>query len=683
MASGSIFDEAYQKANQKSPNPQIPVSSNTVSENHDLQVAPPATGVPGSGSTFGANYNSSQSGSIYQNSLNQNQHNSNQVTQYSSGSIGIPDRFNTANTATTAEANSQTSSNAVTNNSTPGSLSNAVPFEAIIPTRSSAVVVSPRAHHAENEHVIPVNSGTARHHKTQANIQAQNQLQNNDPYNNAVGARNIVANSVGFNPADNKAASGNTGGSNTIINNGSTINTDHASALNNVGSSVGSGISTGVGLGSAMSSNSASSAETAVVLNNESHPDAYAKYIDGSIYSSIDPNIKPQGSYQGPPVTPSANGLDAGNISLNTSSSIMSNSQSTNSEGYGLFDFIQNKITNSQSTAATTQAPSDASHSIFNQTFNSQNFTPGILLNEVSLIITLAVIIEMFIPISRRFKIEGLSNIFKGLGRKVNRSGDGSQQRAIAGILLPSLILTILFVLIFTLDALSDFDKIITLIVMIFLLDLKYPQDQSILVHRALKEGFNDKAKSLLEPMVLRECNKLSSMGIAKACCEATILRIFSGWFSVIVWYFIAGIEGALIMQTIVVLSRNFNYKLRGNYQFGRFIFRLHQIAIFIPACFLMLMLMFSRNPMRHFSVVGDAFKQYPAPVSGMVLAAVGASLDISLGGPRYYQGNVMRLPKLGGAQDPMQDSILKAMRKVRMCGLILLILSIVIGLNI
>ena len=104
---------------------------------------------------------------------------------------------------------------------------------------------------------------------------------------------------------------------------------------------------------------------------------------------------------------------------------------------------------------------------------------------------------------------------------------------------------------------------------------------------------------------------------------------------------------------------------------------------LFIPALVLMLCLICSKNPWRHFVYAQNGFKTYPAAVSGMVLGAVGGALNITLGGPRYYQGNIMRLPAVGGTQSPDEQSILYAMRKIRMCGIILLVLSIIIDLNV
>lgn len=306
----------------------------------------------------------------------------------------------------------------------------------------------------------------------------------------------------------------------------------------------------------------------------------------------------------------------------------------------------------------------------------------GILFNEPSLILALALMIEMFVPLPKSFKLSGLEPIFVGLSRKVNRAGHSEKQRAFAGFFLPVLILSVLLFLVFTLDAISGFDNIIALIVLIWSLELKFPQDKAASVYKSLHGGNKEQAKSKLSELVLRETSMLSSMGISKAACEGAILRIFSGWFSVMVWFFIAGIEGAVLMQTLNVLSHAFNYKLKGNYHFGQTVFRMHQLMSAIPALVLMLFLFVSKNPVRHITCGKEGFNNFPAPISGLVLGAIGGALNISLGGPRYYQGEVMRLAKVGGEHNPDDQSILYAMRKIRMCGLLLLVVSILIDLN-
>ncbi|HIV55929.1 MAG TPA: cobalamin biosynthesis protein [Candidatus Anaerobiospirillum stercoravium] len=328
------------------------------------------------------------------------------------------------------------------------------------------------------------------------------------------------------------------------------------------------------------------------------------------------------------------------------------------------------------------QNPTAETGSDWAQNLNLDHVDVGLLVSEPSLALAIAVLIEMLIPLPRKIKLGGLSSIFAGLARKVNRPSFSAEQRAFAGILLPTLIVAVLLFLVLTLDLIAGFDLIVALVVLVLVLDLRFAQERSVQVERALREGFKDKAKGLLAPMVLRETSMLSELGIAKACAESVILRIFSGWFAVMVWFFIAGLEGAVVMQTITILTREYNYKLRGNAQFGKYLFRIQQIMLALPALALSVCLFFSKNPLRALACGKEGFNQYPAPISGFVLGAVGGALNLSLGGPRYYQGTMVRLPKIGGNNNPIRESILYAMRKIRMCGLIMLVLAILIDLN-
>ena len=315
--------------------------------------------------------------------------------------------------------------------------------------------------------------------------------------------------------------------------------------------------------------------------------------------------------------------------------------------------------------------------------FNLDQVDVGLLVSEPSLVLALAVLIEMLIPLPKKLKLSGLSSVFAGLARKVNRTGFSNHQRAFAGVMLPTLIVSVLLFLVLTLDLIAGFDLLVALVVLVLVLELRFAQEGSVQVERALREGFKDKAKDLLAPLVLRETAMLSELGIAKACAESAILRIFSGWFAVMVWFLIAGLEGAVVMQTITIFAREYNYTLRGNALFGKYIFRVQQIMLALPALILVPCLLVSKKPLQALHSGKEGFKVYPAAVSGFVLGAIGGALDLSLGGPRYYQGNLVRLPKVGGSNNASRESILYAMRKIRMCGLILLVCAILIDLNV
>lgn len=366
---------------------------------------------------------------------------------------------------------------------------------------------------------------------------------------------------------------------------------------------------------------------------------------------------------------------------------------------YGSHDDVNNSILNEvfqgslgdSDTGGTYQAAPILPNHQTNQTntlisqldskFSLDNMHPELLLQEPVLILILAVIFEMLLPIPLRFKFSGLQPIFHRLGHKVNLPHSSNSQRAFAGFFLPLLLLVFCEGIVLFLDIFTVSDSIITLMVMLYLLELRYPQETAVKISRTLSAN-KERARDLLYPYVLRDVSKLSSMGIAKAACESTILRIVHGWFAVMVWYFIGGIEGAVLMQCCVVMSRAFNYKLPENYLFGRIIFMLLELMLLIPALALGLMLMFSKNPLSPWIKGMQGMQVYPAPITGFILGAVGGALNLSLSGPRYYFGRLIRLPRVGGSQEPDSEAILRVMRKIRLSGILMLLIALVITIN-
>ena len=117
--------------------------------------------------------------------------------------------------------------------------------------------------------------------------------------------------------------------------------------------------------------------------------------------------------------------------------------------------------------------------------FNLDQVDVGLLVSEPSLVLALAVLIEMLIPLPKKLKLSGLSSVFAGLARKVNRTGFSNQQRAFAGVMLPTLIVSVLLFLVLTLDLIAGFDLLVALVVLVLVLELRFAQEGSVQVERA------------------------------------------------------------------------------------------------------------------------------------------------------------------------------------------------------
>lgn len=380
---------------------------------------------------------------------------------------------------------------------------------------------------------------------------------------------------------------------------------------------------------------------------------------------------------------------------LDSSDASGSEKQATNTPPHGddaatdsLFNSIFNKdydkkeFQDAYTTPLVDTSPNNSIPQQLDNRFSLENMQPSLLMHEPSLILVIAVLLEMLIPIPQRFKFSGLQTVFNQLAAKVNLPNASNSQRAFAGVFLPLIFLVFFEGVVLFLDVFTGFDSLISLVVMIYLLELRYPQESALQIYEPLARQDNEKTKEVLYPFVLREVKKLSALGLSKAASEGCILRIFNGWFAVMIWFLIGGIELAVLMQCLATMSRAFNFKIPQNYMFSRIVFIMFELMLAIPALVLGLVLTISTNPLRPWSCGVKGLQSYPAPVTGFVLGAVGGALNVSLGGPRYYFGRLIRLPKVGGDKEPQAETILQSMRKIRLCGIVMLVLAIIFDIN-
>lgn len=299
------------------------------------------------------------------------------------------------------------------------------------------------------------------------------------------------------------------------------------------------------------------------------------------------------------------------------------------------------------------------------------------LLELPGVILLFAMLLEFLLPIPDSAKLSRLSPLFKLMAAKVNRPDNTAAHSYLAGFLLPFLIIFLALFLMLVFGSLAGFDAWLGLVVLPLILESRLSMHLSEEVGTLLQNDRHDEAKLLLKPFTIRQVDKLSRMGVAKTCTELVIQRMFATWFAVLVWYMIAGLPGALVMQLSSILSRSFSTKYPQNRHFGICITRIEHGMLLFPAAVLCLCSLFSFFPFRAIKVAMGAASEYPSPVSGFVLGLMGYKLNISLGGPRYYQGEIFRFPRIGGLADPNVDSAQRAFNRLRWYGIIFVCLCI------
>lgn len=264
------------------------------------------------------------------------------------------------------------------------------------------------------------------------------------------------------------------------------------------------------------------------------------------------------------------------------------------------------------------------------------------------------------------------------LVRRVNILGIHPSVASISSVLLNLMTLVPAALLLWCLNVLVPFDCIYDLLILLFCFDLASLRRSALDCAYQLRHGNKEEARNAVRPFVLREVDTLSHMGIAKAATESLPLNILEGIYVPLFWYLLFGPTMAFLSTFAVIMNKAANPKLPGNFYFGRLNVTLARTFCLFPGFLMLAMLGLATS----FPALKKAWEQrhlHPNVISALVIATLGSYLDISLGGPRIYNGEKIRLANLGGITDPAPVHIEIIWRRVRNSILFLVLFMLLI----
>jgi adenosylcobinamide-phosphate synthase len=197
-------------------------------------------------------------------------------------------------------------------------------------------------------------------------------------------------------------------------------------------------------------------------------------------------------------------------------------------------------------------------------------------------------------------------------------------------------------------------------------------------VAKALSQENKVLARQTLAHMVLRETERLSPIGIAKATIESLLLRFAQQYFSVIFYYFIFGGIGALCYRFIYELSHCWNIKIHRYKSFGYPAAKIMRIVQFIPVRLYGLIFMLAQNFSSGLAAWRNGSKNICSHV--WLLTAQGGALGIELGGPAYYNSQKNRLSKCGGQRQVRFADIQRTIYAVQLTKIVILAICLLMG---
>lgn len=185
--------------------------------------------------------------------------------------------------------------------------------------------------------------------------------------------------------------------------------------------------------------------------------------------------------------------------------------------------------------------------------------------------------------------------------------------------------------------------------------------------------------------LVGRDHRSLSESEVAKGAIESLAENSSDGVVAPTLWMLAGGLFGAVLYKSVNTLDSMIGYKSERHRDFGWASARFDDLLNLIPArltgLLYCLATFFLDRPSakRGWIAMWRDAPKHVSPNAGYPEAAMAGSLDLSLGGPRSYDGNKVELPYMGDGRTELKSEDIRisvALYKLMLTALMLLILA-------
>ncbi|WP_180345054.1 cobalamin biosynthesis protein [Aeromonas media] len=290
-----------------------------------------------------------------------------------------------------------------------------------------------------------------------------------------------------------------------------------------------------------------------------------------------------------------------------------------------------------------------------------------------------AALLEALLPWPARFRPGATVPLLTRLGHKVYRpDGSPSQQRQ-AGLLALPVVWVPCAAGLWAVRNLSLSEPLFDLLFLLLMLESR-PLRELAQASRALAtQETLVVARLQAAPWLRRETGALSVMGLNKAVSETCVLRLVGQWAGPLLGFALAGVQGALLWRLAQLMNQAWSPKQAEFVHFGRAASALYQ-GLCAPAI-LLLALPLALTRLRQLGSKLRLALRWPYPTMGGLLSLLAQSTGCRLGGPRYYQGQLVRLPVFDEGAEPDATLPRRLLHRLLLIGWGWLVLSLLLTL--
>lgn len=236
-----------------------------------------------------------------------------------------------------------------------------------------------------------------------------------------------------------------------------------------------------------------------------------------------------------------------------------------------------------------------------------------------------------------------------------------TQRQKLAGILawscalLPSLIGLLELILPTTVNALFE------ILVLYCCIGARSLQQHANAVYQALEQHDLCLARQQVGKIVSRQTSQMTAIDARRASIESVLENGADAVFAPLFWFILFGPFGALIYRLSNTLDAMWGYKNQHYQHFGWAAARFDDVLNWLPARLTALSYALLGNTTLAFNAWQNQAHLLDSPNAGPVMTAGAGALNLKLGGPACYHGQLKNKPWFGGEELPQNADIKRA----------------------
>jgi adenosylcobinamide-phosphate synthase len=255
------------------------------------------------------------------------------------------------------------------------------------------------------------------------------------------------------------------------------------------------------------------------------------------------------------------------------------------------------------------------------------------------------------------FKVIAL--LLRRLASRVHPDASRSHfQQQLSGSLALMLMLAVPLAITYGVYLISELPLVLDALLLYFCLGSRQTMQQAATVATSLSRQQLSLAKDQAKPLLLRQRDNLSAMGLSKACIESVLQQQAAAQVAVLLWFVIGGGLLVLAFTLLQTAAQQWNSKLPHYRYFGRTTSIIYHIAVAPGLLMSALLIAIQTGVIKAWRVYRAAENRYFSWPCRLLLATGASALQIKLGGPAYYGGIKIQRDNIGHYHDPVATDI-------------------------